>query len=50
MLLISYECPIKLTSLKWLTVMMPLLETRERLDRETRERVKRETKERLERD
>ena len=31
------------TSLKWLTVAMPLLETSERLERETRERDKRET-------
>ena len=45
MLLISYGCPNKLTSLKWLTVTMPLLETSERLardKRETRERDKRE--------
>ena len=44
------------TSLKWLTVAMPLLETFERLERDWREtgerqeRDKRETGERLERD
>ena len=31
-----------LTSLKWLTVAMPLQETRERLERETRERLERD--------
>ena len=35
-----------LTSLKWLTVAMPFLESRERLERETRER---DWRERLER-
>ena len=45
MLLISYGFPIKLTSLKWLTVMMLLLETSERLARD-----KRGTGERHERD
>ena len=43
----------KETSLKWLTVAMPLLENRERLGRDKRERQerdKRETRERQERD
>ena len=41
------------TSLKWLTVAMPLSENRERLGRnegETRERLEREIRERLQRD
>ena len=39
-----------LTSLKWLTVAMPLLKTRERQETDKRERDTRETRESLERD